>query len=99
MKKWFLVDDEWKLINADNQKDNWDLLKVVGIRKLMEWWATLLRVILNEWKKRHIRRMFSALWYRVKNLKRTKVWPFMLGTLKTWATQIQPIKKHFWINP
>ncbi len=40
------------------------------------------RIILNEWKKRHIRRMFKTIGYRVMDLKRVREGKYSLGDLK-----------------
>lgn len=38
-------------------------------------------IILNEGKKRHIRRIFKVLGYEVIDLKRIRIWKFLLGDL------------------
>ena len=40
-----------------------------------------VEIVLTSWKKRHIRRMFSALWYRVVDLQRVSIGWFHLGRL------------------
>ena len=40
------------------------------------------RIVLNEGKKRHIRRMMSALRYHVEDLLRVREGGFLLGELK-----------------
>ncbi len=42
----------------------------------------LFKVVLESWKKRHIRRMFRALWYRVRDLLRIQEWTHELWSLK-----------------
>jgi 16S rRNA U516 pseudouridylate synthase RsuA-like enzyme len=37
---------------------------------------------LNEWKKRHIRRLFLSLGYRVLDLKRIREWEYSLWDIK-----------------
>lgn len=48
-----------------------------------------LIITLNEWKKRHIRRLLKWLWYWVRELKRVKVGKRSIGSLKPWAYTIQ----------
>jgi len=48
----------------------------------------LLRVILTEWKKRHIRRVLKALWYKILDLKRVKFWKYQLWNIKEWKRKI-----------
>ncbi len=60
-------------------EDEWDLLKCVSLDTA--WWK-VIRIVLNEWKKRHIRRMMSSLRYHVEDLMRVREWEFELGNLK-----------------
>jgi len=50
-----------------------------------------LRVVLTEGKKRHIRRVLKALWYKVLDLKRIKFWKYELWNLKEWKYRIMKI--------
>lgn len=62
-------------------KEWWEFLRTLSIKKE---WNSKIEIVLNEWKKRHIRRIFKSLWYTVIDLKRTKIWSYSLWTLKEW---------------
>jgi 16S rRNA U516 pseudouridylate synthase RsuA-like enzyme len=47
---------------------------------------------LDEWKKRHIRRLLKALGYRVISLVRTKVGKRTLSTLKPGTRRIETLR-------
>lgn len=68
MKKWIL--------------DDWDLLQVKNAKFIEEKRKFLLKIILWEWKKRHIRRILQNLWYKVLDLQRIREWKFELWNLK-----------------
>lgn len=65
-------------------KDDGDLLEVKGIKSFDIKKKTFVNVILWEWKKRHIRRILSKLWYNVLDLQRVREWNFKLGNVKEW---------------
>ena len=65
-------------------KDDWDLLEVKRIKYFEQNRKYMLTVVLSEWKKRHIRRLLMALWYRVFDLQRVREWKFTLGNVKEW---------------
>ena len=44
----------------------------------------LFKVVLESWKKRHIRRMFRALGYHVRDLLRIQEWTHELWSLEEW---------------
>lgn len=87
MKKWVNVDEEWTLIDATRKnpiEPVWkvELLAFYDIHYLHQEWRHVLRILLDEWKKRHIRRLLKAFEYKVRDLKRIKVWKYELGDLK-----------------
>lgn len=100
--KWLLVDEDGKLAKKDNSQA--DVLKIVDL-ELMTWtepicrqlgihtWESektmIIRVILNEGKKRHIRRLWSSIWGEVLDLVRVRVgeislWKLVEGESKKW---------------
>lgn len=94
-KKWIPVDEEGNRIKTAPWKASgvsWELLKVVNIRyeRVKDKYYAI--VTLNEWKKRHIRRLFKALGYIVKDLKRTKVGIYQLWSIKLGKYMLQKYK-------
>ena len=85
--KWLLVDEDGRLAKKENK--NADLLRTVSMEvvtqldkqlrslKIMEPESKgkifVLRMVLNEGKKRHIRRLWSSIWWEVLDLVRTKI--------------------------
>lgn len=63
-------------------KDEDELLRAIKITKHKKKYHYV--IVLNEWKKRHIRRMFKALgfWYRVMDLERIREGDYKLGDIK-----------------
>lgn len=61
-------------------KDQDEILKAIKITRTKKYHYTIL---LNEGKKRHIRRLFLSLGYRVLDLKRVREWEYSLWDLKT----------------
>ncbi len=68
------VHDEWEFLRA---------LKITLYKKPYHY-----TVVLNEWKKRHIRRMFKVIWYRVMDLERIREWKYSLWNLKSGERKI-----------
>ena len=62
----------------DGIRHEWEVLRVVS---LYPKWAGKVGIVLNEWKKRHIRRIFKVLGYEVIDLQRIRIWNFLLGNL------------------
>lgn len=87
IEKEYIVKINRKLQFKDRQKilewirDSWELLRVLRISDAKKWVSNVLRIFLNEWKKRHIRRIFENIWYKVLDLQRVKEWDFLLGKL------------------
>lgn len=93
--KWLLVDEDGRLAKKDNKTA--DLLRVVSMEvvtqldkqlralKVMEpetkWKIFVLRIVLNEGKKRHIRRLRSSIWGEVLDLVRTKIGSYTIDKL------------------
>lgn len=62
----------------DGIRHEWEVLRVVS---LYPKGAGKIGIVLNEWKKRHIRRVFKVLGYEVIDLQRIRIWNFLLGNL------------------
>ncbi len=90
LKTWLNVDPEWKI--------NWEwseLLAFYDVKKVKNiQWKETLRILLKEWKNRHIRRLLKALWYNVTDLKRVKVWKYEVWTVKPWKYLIHNIREN-----
>jgi len=81
-----------------NKKFNWKLKEKI-LLWIHDWWEFLrtksierwenekIIITLNEWKKRHIRRIFKSLWYEVVDLERIRIWKYILWDLKEWTYQ------------
>lgn len=99
-KKWILADGNGIEVPKDGKRrknENLDsasveLLKAVNMRYQTLKGKHYAIVTLNEWKKRHIRRLFKALGYRIKDLKRVKVWKYLIWTIKPGKYMMQPYK-------
>lgn len=66
-------------------EDQEEILKCIECK--LKIWNTI-KMVLNEGKKRHIRRMMSALRYHVEDLVRIREWKFELGDLKEWEWKV-----------
>jgi len=85
--KWMSIDQKKQFLS----KFSWNIDKltfkdVKYIKDKNE--KHLLRVVLTEWKKRHIRRVLKALWYKILDLKRVKFWKYQLWNIKEWKRKI-----------
>ena len=60
----------------------WELLRTKSLEK---WENGSIVITLNEWKKRHIRRIFKSLGYEVIDLQRIRIWGYKLWNLKEWT--------------
>jgi len=56
-----------------------EFLRTKELKKTKDW---KIEITLNEWKKRHIRRIFKSLWYEVIDLQRISIWTYLLWNLK-----------------
>ncbi len=86
IEKEYIVELDQELDPKDIQralsgvKDEDEMLRAIKITKDKKKYH--YSIILNEWKKRHIRRMFKAIGYRVMDLGRVREWKYSLGDLK-----------------
>ena len=71
MKKWIL--------------DDWELLTIKMAKYYQQKNKYFIKIILIEWKKRHIRRILNSLWYKVLDLVRVREWQFELWGLREWC--------------
>lgn len=76
IEKEYLIQLSSPFKDEDRQKvkswiiDEWEVLKFCDIQPTMH--SLTYKVILNEWKKRHIRRVIKKLWYNLIDLQRIK---------------------------
>lgn len=93
--KWLLVDEDGRLAKKENKTA--DLLRVVSMEVITQSDKQLraldimepdtkgkifvLRIVLNEGKKRHIRRLWSSIWGEVLDLVRTKIGEYTIDKL------------------
>ena len=76
IEKEYLIQLSSPFKNEDKQKvkswivDEWEVLKFRDIQPTN--YPLTYKVILNEWKKRHIRRVIKKLWYNLIDLQRIK---------------------------
>ncbi len=88
IEKEYLVQIDRKFSANDYKKikkwiiDEWELLQVKTAKFFEERRSFFIRIILWEWKKRHIRRILQNLWYKVLDLQRVREWQFELWNLK-----------------
>ncbi len=74
-------------------QDEWEILKIKNIEKLDNDNIQKYKIILTEWKKRHIRRIFRSFGNRVIDLQRIREWKYMLWNIKTWEWETTNIDK------
>lgn len=85
--KWIDLTEDWETPEKD---DYFDTLKFVSVRYHRDKQDKYrLTITLNEWKKRHIRRMLKFLWYKIYKLHRVKVGKWRIGTIKPGKYMIQ----------
>ncbi len=99
LQKEYLVQLDHQLSSADiDQILKWvyewgDVLETVDIQKVGgQTKSTRYRIVLNQWKKRHIRRIFKALDNKVLTLQRVREGKFVLGNLDIWAWREVAVK-------
>jgi len=86
VEKEYIVELDMQLEPKDIQralsgvKDEDEMLRAIKITKNKKQYH--YTILLNEWKKRHIRRMFKAIGYRVMDLERIREGKYSLGDLK-----------------
>lgn len=96
-KRGIPVDEQGNLVTATSKKSDtppmWvEILKALHITYKSFKEKHFLTITLNEWKKRHIRRLLKALWYTVKDLMRVKVGKYQLGSIKPGKYMLQRYK-------
>ncbi len=79
--------DEFKAIDAWIRDED-ELLEVKKIQKL--WWNQY-QIILNQGKKRHIRRIFRQLKKKIISLQRVREWKYKLWEIKEWEFKLKNI--------
>lgn len=79
----------WVLSPNDSWKQ--ELLKLQDITKKDLEKSNCYQIILSEGKKRHIRRVISALWAKVIDLQRIREGNFELWNLPEWKRKLQKI--------
>ena len=67
-----------------------EFLRTLSLQQTESW---KLNIVLNEGKKRHIRRIFKALGYEVIDLKRIRIGDYILGDLKEWERKVPESKE------
>ena len=102
IEKEYLVELKGQISSNDCQRARNGLnldgehLKVKSIRVLNNKEnKTLSKVVISEGKKRHLRRLFKALGFPVKELKRVRVGRLVLGSLKTGKYRLIEGKKAY----
>lgn len=70
--------------------DQWDILSIKSLDIVDK---QTIRIILTEWKNRHIRRMLAICGYDVVSLVRVREWSYELASLAPWAYHILPLDK------
>lgn len=86
IEKEYVVELDQELEPKDIQKvlsgvkDEDELLRALKVTKHKKKYHYV--ITLNEWKKRHIRRMFKTIGYRVMDLERIREGDYMLGDIK-----------------
>ena len=100
IEKEYLVELKGKISPGDCQRAKNGLnldgehLKVKSIRVLSSHEnRALCKVVISEGKKRHLRRLFTALGFLVRELKRVRVGRLVLGSLKTGKHRLMEGKK------
>lgn len=97
LKKWVRITRDWELVkNINSSNYDWiekDLLSCYDINCRNYNWRFISRILLTYWKNRHIRRMMTAYWYKVKWLHRIKYGKYELWNIKPWKYSLQKIKR------
>ena len=78
--------DKEKILNWI--KDGGDILSVKSVSIVDK---QTIRIVLTEWKNRHIRRMLAACGYDVVWLMRIREWSYTLDSLLAWAYTVLPL--------
>ena len=82
MLKW--VESDWEKLKCKNV----EIIEYVENKK-KEWNEnTHVKILLTEWKKRHIRRMLKSLDYEVLDLVRVREGQYTLGNIAEWKWKV-----------
>jgi pseudouridine synthase len=97
MKKWMRVTQEGEKTKEpigynQEQIELLSCVRVVYHGQHQQHGKHMLTIVLKEWKKRHIRRLLSALWYAVRSLHRTEVGKWKLWDIKLGKRRTQILK-------
>ncbi len=90
IKKEYEVEIKQKFNELDKKNmikwiyDENEFLKFFNIEFIEKKWRYFLNIVLNEWKKRHIRRVLKYFWYDIICLKRISEWQYKLWKLEEW---------------
>jgi len=102
IEKEYLVELKGKMSPGDCQRAknglnlDGEYLKVKSIRWVSSQEnKTLYKVVISEGKKRHLRRLFKALGFPVRELKRIRIGSLVLGNLKTGKYKLIEGKKMY----
>lgn len=92
IEKEYIVELDTQLDAKDIQrvlsgvKDEDEILRAIKVTKHNK--KNHYNITLNEWKKRHIRRMFKTIGYQVLDLERIREGKYNLGDIKVWEWKI-----------
>lgn len=91
-KKWLMITEDGQI--QENAKQSADFLTCVTVsyRKTSKGKHQLI-ITLNEGKKRHIRRLLKALWYKIYSLHRLKVGKRHIDNLRPWKRRMEKAMK------
>ena len=101
--KWIFVDEQGNYFDENKLKkiNQWANIEIKGRLDKLKFdslsyfkdknWH-FLKIVLKEWKKRHIRRSLKALGYKVFDLKRIKFWKYQLDNIKPGKWRVYKIK-------
>lgn len=91
MRKWVRVTQKWETVTDrvdQEEAEEAELLSCESVHYQNKNDIYKVSITLSEGKKRHIRRLFRALWYKVVELRRLKVGLRWLWTIKKWERRI-----------
>jgi len=79
------VESDWEILKCKNI----EIFDNVLENKIKEAENTHIKILLTEWKKRHIRRMLRSLDYEVLDLCRIREWKYNLDNIPEWKWEIK----------
>lgn len=90
--KWIRVTEDGEKASEGYQGEA-EFLKCVSISSKTDGKQRIIaHIVLDEWKKRHIRRLLKALGYRIHSLVRTKVGKRTLGDMKPGTRRTETLR-------